>query len=43
VATRYGKSLWEFSPQAKALQGYEQGSRRIGGYQQVLERVKECL
>ena len=43
VASRYGKTLWEYSPQAKALLGYEQGNRRVGGYQQVLERVKEWL
>jgi chromosome partitioning protein len=43
VASRYGKTLWDFSPQAKALLGYEQGNQRVGGYQQVLERVKEWL
>jgi chromosome partitioning protein len=43
VASRYGKTLWEYSPQAKALLGYEQGNGRVGGYQQVLERVKEWL
>ncbi|GAB4423273.1 MAG: hypothetical protein Kow002_12800 [Anaerolineales bacterium] len=43
VASRYSKTLWEYSPQAKALLGYEQGNRRVGGYQQVLERVKEWL
>ena len=43
VATRYGKTLWEYAPSAKALNGYEQGNRRMGGYLQVLERVKEWL
>ncbi len=43
VASRYGKTLWEYSPQAKALLGYQQGKRRVGGYLQVLERVKEWL
>lgn len=43
VASRYGKTLWEYSPQAKALLGYQQGKRRVGGYLQVLERVKEWI
>jgi cellulose biosynthesis protein BcsQ len=43
VATRYGKTLWEHEPNAKALIGYDQGSKQIGGYIQVLERVKELL
>lgn len=43
VATRYGKTLWEYAPNAKALNGYEQGNQRVGGYSQVLERVKEWL
>ncbi len=43
VATRYGKTLWEHEPSAKALTGYEQGSKHIGGYIQVLERVKELI
>jgi chromosome partitioning protein len=43
VATRYGKTLWDYAPNAKALNGYEQGNRRVGGYLQVLERVKDWL
>ena len=43
VATRYGKTLWDYAPNAKALNGYEQGSKLIGGYIQVLERIKELL
>jgi len=43
VATRFGKTLWDYSPNAKALIGYEQGNRRVGGYLQALERVKEWL
>jgi hypothetical protein len=27
----------------QSLNGYEQGNRRVGGYLQVLERVKEWL
>jgi chromosome partitioning protein len=43
VASRYGKILWEHSPNTKALIGYEQGNRKVGGYQQLLERVREWL
>lgn len=43
VATRYGKTLWEYAPNAKSLTGYEHGNQRVGGYRQVLERVKEWL
>jgi chromosome partitioning protein len=43
VASRYGKTLWEHEPNAKALIGYDQGSKHIGGYIQVLDRVKELL
>jgi chromosome partitioning protein len=43
VASRYGKTLWEHEPNAKALIGYDQGSKHIGGYIQVLERIQELL
>jgi len=43
VATRYGKTLWDYALNAKALNGYEQGSKLIGGYIQVTERIKELL
>jgi chromosome partitioning protein len=43
VASRFGKTLWEHEPNAKALTGYDQGNRRIGGYIQVLERIQELI
>jgi chromosome partitioning protein len=43
VASRYGKTLWEHAPNAKALIGYEQGNREAGGYQQLLERIGKWL
>ncbi len=43
VASRFGKTLWEYEPNAKALTGYDQGNRRIGGYIQVLERIQELI
>jgi chromosome partitioning protein len=43
VASRYGKTLWAQEPNAKALIGFEQGNRQVGGYIQALDRVKELL
>jgi chromosome partitioning protein len=43
VASRFGKTLWEYEPSAKALTGYDQGSKRIGGYIQVMERIQELI
>jgi hypothetical protein len=43
VASRIGKTLWEHEPNAKALVGYKQGNRQVGGYNQVLERIKGIL
>ncbi len=43
VASRFGKTLWEYEPNAKALTGYDQGNRRIGGYIQLLNRLQELL
>ncbi|OGO28631.1 MAG: hypothetical protein A2Z16_03175 [Chloroflexi bacterium RBG_16_54_18] len=36
VASRLGKTLWEYAPNAKALIGYDQSNRRVGGYIQVM-------
>jgi chromosome partitioning protein len=43
VASRYGKTLWEHEPNTKALIGYDQGNKHIGGYIQVLEQIKELM
>ncbi len=43
VASRFGKTLWEYEPNAKALTGYDQGNRRVGGYIQVLNHLQELL
>jgi chromosome partitioning protein len=43
-STRFGKTLWEYSPNARALLGYEdRAGKLIGGYQQVVQRVEEGL
>jgi chromosome partitioning protein len=43
VASRHGRTLWDYAPQTKALQGYEQGGKAVGGYRQALERIEELL
>jgi chromosome partitioning protein len=43
VASRHGRTLWDYAPQTKALQGYEQGGKAVGGYRQALERIEDLL
>jgi cellulose biosynthesis protein BcsQ len=43
VASRFGKTLWDFEPNARALTGYGQGNRHVGGYIQALDRIEELL
>ena len=43
-ASRFGKTLWEYQPDMRALLGYEVvGDKKVGGYVQVMERVEEFL
>lgn len=39
----YGKTLWEYSPDSPAITGFQEGKQRIGGYAQILTRVREVL
>ncbi len=39
----YGKTPWEYSPESSAVLGYPNGKQRIGGYQQILDRLEEVL
>lgn len=39
----YGKTLWEYSPDTPALTGFPSGAQKVGGYQQVLDRMLEVL
>lgn len=39
----YGKTLWEYAPESAAMNGYANGSQRIGGYRQILERLLEVI
>jgi chromosome partitioning protein len=43
-AARVGKTLWEYDPATRSLSGYENGNgKHLGGYNQVVERIKELL
>ncbi|NPV87772.1 MAG: ParA family protein [Anaerolineae bacterium] len=43
-STRYGKTLWEYAPQARALLGYTHTrGQSVGGYIQMVDRVEEVL
>ena len=39
----YGKTVWEYTPETSATQGYPNGKQRIGGYQQTLDRLVEVI
>lgn len=44
VASRFGKTLWEYEPNSRALSGYDAaGNKKVGGYVQVMERVEELI
>lgn len=40
-APAFGKTLWEYAPGCRALDGVEISGRMVGGYRQVLERLVE--
>ena len=42
-STAYGKTLWEYSPDSPAVQGYQDGHAARGGYRQTLERLMEVI
>lgn len=42
-SSAYGKTLWEYADDSPAVRGYIDGGQRIGGYQQILERLAEVL
>ena len=39
----YGKTLWEYSPNSSAIQGYGDHAKRTGGYNQLLDRILEIF
>jgi chromosome partitioning protein len=42
-AAAYGKTPWEYDPGSAAMVGYVDNRQRIGGYNQVLQRLMEVL
>jgi F0F1-type ATP synthase membrane subunit c/vacuolar-type H+-ATPase subunit K len=39
----YGKTLWDYSPDSAAMEGYLEGRQKLGGYRQVLGRMLEVI
>lgn len=43
-STRFGKTIWEYAPESRALLGYvDRSGKRNGGYQQIIDRLEEVL
>lgn len=42
-AAAYGQTLYEFAPDSRGLRGYREHERRIGGYAEIVNRIKELL
>lgn len=40
-AAAFGKTVWEYAPRSPVVTGFANGRGRLGGYQQVLERLAE--
>ena len=44
VASRFGKTLWEYELETRALSGYgAPGGKKVGGYVQVMQRLEEMI
>lgn len=42
-AAAFGKTLWEYSPNSPAMNGYQDGKIQVGGYKQIVERLLEVI
>ncbi len=42
-AAAYGKTLWEYSPNSPAMNGYDEGKGQVGGYKQIVQRLSEVI
>lgn len=42
-SSAYGKTLYEYAPNTPAMQGYREGIKHIGGYNQTLSKLLEVL
>lgn len=39
----YGQTLWDYSPNSKAMEGFQEGRQHLGGYRQVLGKMLEVI
>lgn len=42
-ATAFGKTLWEYAPDSPSVTGYQINGKRVGGYADLLERMKGVI
>lgn len=42
-AAAYGQTLWEYSPNSPAMNGYLEGKQPVGGYKQIVDRLREVI
>ena len=42
-ASAYGQTLWEFTPTSSSVVGYLSNDKQVGGYDDVLARMKEVV
>jgi chromosome partitioning protein len=42
-ATRHGQTLWEYAPTSRALKGFKNNGKTLGGYAQVTQRIEELI
>lgn len=42
-AAAYGQTLWEYSPNSPAMNGYLEGKQPVGGYKQIVDRLMEVI
>ena len=42
-AAAFGKTVWEYSPDSPAVVGYQINGKKVGGYQALLDKLKEVI
>jgi len=42
-ATASGMTVWEYAPDSPVVMGYRRNGRRVGGYAEILQRMKESM
>jgi chromosome partitioning protein len=43
VASREGKTIWEYAAESRALNGLEINGKHMGGYRSALDKFQECV